>query len=106
MTFSLWSPLSLLKPLSSFRNDNDNGYGNQNDRAARAARIFEQFPPVLFKTATWMTNFKVLTRTLANYSESFSLTLYFKSVLINPVIGNFAHIEEYKQDGIIMKYLE
>ena len=39
-----------------------------------------------------MTKFKVSTTTWANCSESFSLTLYFKSVRTNPVIGHFAHI--------------
>ena len=39
-----------------------------------------------------MTNFKVLTTTWTNYSKSFSLTLYFKSVRTNPVIGHVAHI--------------
>ena len=39
-----------------------------------------------------MNKFKVLTTMWTNYSESFSLTLYFKSVLTNPVIGHFAHI--------------
>ena len=62
--------------------------------------------PYSSKLLREITNFKVLTTTWTNYSESFSLTLYFKSVLTNPVIGHFAHIEEYKQDGIIKKYLE
>ena len=62
--------------------------------------------PYSSKLLREMTNFKVLTTTWTNYGESLSLTLYFKSVLTNPVIGHFAHIEEYKQDGIIMKYLE
>ena len=53
-----------------------------------------------------MTKFKVLTTTWANYSESFGLTLYFKSVHTNPVIGHFAHIVSYKQDGMIMKCLK
>ena len=53
-----------------------------------------------------MTKFKVLTTTCTNYSESVSLTLYFKSVRTNPVLGHFAHTEQYKQDGIVTKYLE
>ena len=54
-----------------------------------------------------MTNFKVLTTTSTNYSESFeSHSLLQIRPYTNPVIGHFAHIEEYKQDGIIMKYLE
>ena len=49
--------------------------------------------PYSSKLLREMTNFKVLTTTWANYSESFSLTLYFKSVPTKPVIGHFAHIE-------------
>ena len=41
--------------------------------------------PYSSKLLREMTNFKVLTTTWTNYSESFSLTL-------NPVIGHFAHI--------------
>ena len=37
-------------------------------------------------------------------SESFLLSLYFKSVRTNPVVGYFAHIVRHKQDGIIVKY--
>ena len=62
--------------------------------------------PYSSKLLSDMTKFKVLTTAWTNYSESFSLTLYFKSVRTNPVLGHFAHIEQYKQDGIIMKYLE
>ena len=49
--------------------------------------------PYSSKLLREMTNFKVLTTTWTNYSESFSLTLYFKSVRTNPVIGHFAPIE-------------
>ena len=43
--------------------------------------------PYSSKLLREMTNFKVLTTTWTNYTESFSLTLYFKSVLTNPVTG-------------------
>ena len=67
---------------------------NQNDRAARAARFFEHFSPALVKKKLReMTKLMVLTTAWTNYSESFSLTLYFKSVRTNPVLGHFAHIE-------------
>ena len=48
--------------------------------------------PYSSKLQREMTKFKALTTTWTNYSESFSLTLYFKSVRINPVIGHLAHI--------------
>ena len=48
--------------------------------------------PYSSKLQREMTKFQVLTTTWTNYSESFSLTLYFKSVRTNPVIGHFAHI--------------
>ena len=53
-----------------------------------------------------MTKLKVFATTWTNYSESFGLTLSFKSVRTNPVTGHLAHSILYKQDGIIMKYLE
>ena len=40
-----------------------------------------------------MTKFKVLTTKWTNYRESFSLTLYFKSVCANLVLNHFAHFE-------------
>ena len=49
--------------------------------------------PYSSKLLREMTKFKVLTTTWTNYSESFSLTLHFKSVRTNPVLGHFAHIE-------------
>ena len=48
--------------------------------------------PYSSKLQREMTKFQVLTTTWTNYSQSFSLTLYFKSVRTNPVIGHFAHI--------------
>ena len=48
--------------------------------------------PYSSKLQREMTKFKVLTTTWTNYSESFSLTLYFKSVRTNPVLGHVAHI--------------
>ena len=45
-----------------------------------------------------ITKFEVLRTTWTNYSESFSLALYLKSVRTNPVIGHFVHIVLYKQD--------
>ena len=59
--------------------------------------------PYSSKPQLEMTNFKILTTTWTNYNESFSLTLYFKSVLTNPVIGHFAHTVQYKQDGIVIR---
>ena len=50
------------------------------------------FLPYSSKLLREMTKFKVLTTTWTNYSKSFSLTLYFKSVRTNPVIGHVAHI--------------
>ena len=55
--------------------------------------FFNNSLPYSSKLLREMTKFKVLTATWTNYSESFSLTLYFKSVRTNPVIGHFAHIE-------------
>ena len=49
--------------------------------------------PYSSKLLREMTKFKVLTTTWTNYRESFSLTLYFKSVCTNPVLGHFNHIE-------------
>ena len=49
--------------------------------------------PYTSKLLHEMTKFKVLKTTWTNYSESSSLTLYFKSVRTNPVLGHFAHIE-------------
>ena len=51
------------------------------------------FLPFSSKIQRKMTKFKVLTTTWANYGESFSLTLYFKSVRTYPVLGHLAHIE-------------
>ena len=45
-----------------------------------------------------LTKFKILTTTWTKCSESFSLSLYFKSVRTSPVIGHFANIAECKQD--------
>ena len=49
--------------------------------------------------------FKVLTTTWTHFFEPFSLSLFFKSVLTNLVIGYFAHITHHKQNGIIVRYL-
>ena len=48
--------------------------------------------PYSSKLLREITKFDVLTTTWTNYSESFSLVLYFKSVRTNPVIGHFGHI--------------
>ena len=49
--------------------------------------------PYSSKLLREMTKFKVLTATWTSYRESFSLTLYFKSVCTNLVLGHFTHIE-------------
>ena len=49
--------------------------------------------PYSSKLLREITKFKVLTTTWTNYRESFSFTLYFKSVCTNPVLGHFTHIE-------------
>ena len=48
--------------------------------------------PYSSKLLREITKFDVLTTTWTNYSESFSLALYFKSVRTYPVIGHFARI--------------
>ena len=50
-----------------------------------------------------MTNFKVLTTTWTNKSESFLLSLCFKSVH-NMVVAYFSHIVQHKQDENIMTH--
>ena len=52
-----------------------------------------------------MTKFQVLTTTWTKNSESFLLSLCFKSVRTNLVIGYFAHSVQHKQNGNIVKYL-
>ena len=70
----------------------------KNNRAARAARTYEQERAVLCKATTW--NYHIYC-----YDEHLSIVLciYFDSAQTNPVAWFFGNILKCEQDGIIAK---
>ena len=52
-----------------------------------------------------MTNFRVLTTTWTTNSESFVLSLFFKSIRTILVIEYFAYRIQHKQDGNALKHV-